>query len=105
VKTRARKKEARREAVRAAATLIEMAAETAPNDLELARAQAALARRVMLKFNVRLDWSLKRFFCHGCKGLLYPGVNARVRLGPERTLMVTCADCGRVNRKRLPRHA
>ena len=36
----------------------------------------------MLKFNVRYDWSLKRFFCHGCKGLLYPGVNARVRLGP-----------------------
>ncbi len=59
----------------------------------------------MLKFNVRYDWSLRRFFCHGCKGLLYPGINARVRLGPARILLVTCADCGYVNQKKIPRHA
>ncbi len=59
----------------------------------------------MLKFNVRYDWRLKRFFCHGCKGLLYPGLNARVRLGRTRMLLVTCADCGYVNRKKLSSHA
>ena len=96
-----RKKDAKREAAQFAATLIELAVSTAPRDLELARAQASLARRVMLKFNVRYDWSLRRFFCHGCKGLLYPGINARVRLGPARTLLVTCEECGRVNRKRI----
>ncbi|MDG6900705.1 MAG: hypothetical protein JRM80_01905 [Nitrososphaerota archaeon] len=67
----------------------------------MAREQAALARRVKLKFNVRLDPSLTRFTCRGCKGLLVPGVNARVRLGhgKQTVLRVTCADCGHVNRK------
>ena len=67
----------------------------------IAKEQAALARKVKLKFNVRLDPSLARFTCRGCKGLLVPGVNARVRLGHGKTtvLRVTCAGCGHVNRK------
>ena len=67
----------------------------------MAREQAALARKVKLRYNVRLDPSLRRFTCRGCKGLLVPGVNARVRLGhgKDTIIRVTCADCGRVNRK------
>jgi ribonuclease P protein subunit RPR2 len=69
----------------------------------IAKQQAALARKVKLRFNVRLDPSLRRFTCRGCKGLLVPGVNARVRLGhgKPRVLRVTCADCGHVNRQVL----
>ncbi len=96
-----KRREAKREATRIASSLVETAAGTAASDPALARRQADLARTIALKFNVRFDWSLKRFYCHGCKGLLYPGVNARVRLGPERTLIVTCTDCNHVNRKRL----
>lgn len=71
----------------------------------LAKEQAALARKVKLRFNVRLDPSLRRFTCRGCKGLLVPGVNARVRLGHGKVtvLRVTCTDCGHVNRKILNR--
>jgi len=67
----------------------------------VAREQADLARKVKLKFNVRLDTSLTRFTCRGCKGLIVPGVNARVRLGHGKVtiLRVTCLDCGHVNRK------
>jgi RNase P subunit RPR2 len=100
-----RRKETKKEAAQIAAGLIELAVATAPRDIDLARAQASLARRVMLKFNIRYDWSLRRFFCHGCKGVLYPGINARVRLGPGKMLLVTCGDCGHVNRKRIPSHA
>jgi ribonuclease P protein subunit RPR2 len=88
-----------------AAALVKLLTESSVNlahtDLELARAQAALARRVMLRFNVRLDPSLKRFTCHGCKSLLVPGVNARVRLGHGKptSVRITCTDCGHVNRK------
>lgn len=96
-----KRKEAKREAARIASNLVETAAGTATSDPDLARRQAALARRIALKFNVRFDWRLKRFYCHGCKGLLYPGVNARCPLGPDRTLIITCADCNHVNRKRL----
>ena len=83
------------------AFLTESAVALSHTDPAMAREQAALARKVKLKFNVRLDPSLTRFTCKGCKGLLVPGVNARVRLGHGKTtvLRVTCADCGHVNRK------
>ena len=88
-----------------AASLVAFLTESAVNlsytNPAVAKEQAALARRVKLKFNVRLDPSLSRFTCHGCKGLLVPGANARVRLGHGKTtiLRVTCADCGHVNRR------
>lgn len=96
-----KRREAKKEAARVASGLIETAARTATEDVELAKRQAALARRLALKFNLRFDWSQKRFFCHGCKALIFPGANARVRLGPDKMLLITCADCGRVNRKKL----
>jgi len=67
----------------------------------IAKEQAALARKVKLKFNVRMDPSLTRFTCRGCKGLLVPGVNARVRLGHGKPtiIRVTCSECGHTNRK------
>lgn len=83
--------------------LTESAVSLSHTNMDLAREQAALARRVRLRFNVRLDSSFKGFTCRGCKGLLVPGVNARVRLGHGKPtiLRITCADCGRVNRKIL----
>jgi ribonuclease P protein subunit RPR2 len=92
-----------------AASLVAFLTESAVNlshtNPAMAREQAALARRVKLKFNVRLDPSLTRFTCRGCKKLLVPGVNARVRLGhgKQAMLRVTCTDCGHVNRKIIER--
>lgn len=95
----------RRNAKEDASSLVKLLTESAVSlshtNPRLAKEQAALARKVKLRFNVRLDPSLRRFTCRGCKGLLVPGVNARVRLGHGKTavLRVTCLDCGRVNRK------
>ena len=97
--------QSRRGAKADAASVVKLLTESAVNlshtDPELAKEQAALARKVKLRFNIRLDPSLTRFTCRGCKGLLVPGVNARVRLGHGKTtiLRVTCTDCGHVNRK------
>jgi RNase P subunit RPR2 len=96
-----KRREAKREAAKIAESLIEGAVVTAVRDPALAKSQAALARRVALKFNLRFDWRLKRFYCHGCKNLLFPGINARVRLGPGKMLLVTCSECHHVNRKKL----
>ncbi len=97
------RKAAREEAVELVRLLTESSVTLSHSDLKLAREQAALARRVRLRFNIRLDPSLKRFTCRACKNLLVPGVNARVRLGHGRPtiLHITCAECGRVNRKIL----
>jgi RNase P subunit RPR2 len=93
-----KRKETKRQATIAARTLLELSASTAREDLDLAKEQAALARKLMLKYNIRFGWDLKRFYCHGCKELMVPGVNARVRLA-RGMVLTTCASCGRVNRK------
>ena len=99
------RKAAHNEAAEAARRLTISAVTLASEDLPIAKAQAALARRIRLKFNIRLDASLKRYTCRGCKGLIVPGVNARVRLGHGKPpiLRITCLECGRVNRKILRR--
>ena len=51
-----KKREAKQHATIAARTLIELSATTAHGDLELAKQQAALARRLMLRYNVRFGW-------------------------------------------------
>ena len=92
---------AKEDAASLVASLTRSAVELSHTDPAMAKEQAALARKVKLRFNVRLDPSLTRFTCRGCKGLLVPGVNARVRLGhgKQTVLRVTCTDCGHVNRK------
>lgn len=84
---------------------MESAVAHAAENLESSRASAELARKVRLRFNIRLGDDLKRYTCRGCKGLIVPGVNARVRLGhgDPPAIRITCAECGRVNRKILGR--
>jgi RNase P subunit RPR2 len=100
-----RRRSAKDEAASVVKLLTESAVALSRADPEVARQQAALARKVRLKFNVRLGPSLTRFTCRGCKGLLVPGANARVRLGHGKItiLRVTCLDCGHVNRKVIDR--
>jgi RNase P subunit RPR2 len=95
------RRSSREDAAAVARLLTESSVALAPADMPLARRQAALARKVMLRFNIRLGPSLRRFTCRGCKSLLVPGVNARVRLGHGRpaTIRVTCLDCGHVTRR------
>ena len=86
--------------------LLDLAIENSGSNLELAKKQAGLARRLLLKFNLRLDGGLKRYYCHGCKQLIIPGVNARVRLGHGTTIIrLTCIGCGHVNRMVTGRQA
>jgi RNase P subunit RPR2 len=98
-----RRRKPKAEAGEAAKRLLELSVLEAGKNAELAKEQAALARRVMLRFNVRFGWELRRFYCHGCKKLLVPGMNARVRLtgGRPKTVRLACLECGHVNRKVL----
>jgi ribonuclease P protein subunit RPR2 len=97
-----KRKETKRQAAFAARSLLELSTSTAHIDPSLAKQQASLARKLMLRYNVRFGWDLKRFYCHGCKQLMVPGVNARVRVSGGK-ILTTCVNCGRVNRKTLAR--
>ena len=62
-----------------------------------ARRYVDLARRIGMRYNVRVPPEFKRRFCKDCLSYLLPGVNARVRLGRGR-VVVTCTGCGAIQR-------
>jgi ribonuclease P protein subunit RPR2 len=62
-----------------------------------ARRYVELARRIGMRYNVRVPQEFKRRFCKECHAYLVPSVNARVRVGRSR-VVVTCTACGAVQR-------
>lgn len=89
-------------ALQTAKEILEFAIKTSKDDLEMAERQAQLARRILMKFNLKPGYEFKRFFCHKCKRFIVPGINARIRINSKRkALTTTCMSCGYVNRKIL----
>ena len=62
-----------------------------------ARRYVELARRIGMRYNVRVPAPFKRSFCKKCLAFLLPSVSARVRVGSGRVI-VTCAACGAIQR-------
>jgi len=62
-----------------------------------ARRYVELARRLGMRYNVRVPREFKRRFCRRCLTYFVPSVNARVRVGHSR-VVVTCLTCGAVER-------
>lgn len=62
-----------------------------------ARRYVDLARRLGMRYNVRVPAEFKRRFCKECLAYLVPSVNARVRVGRGR-VVITCMACGAIQR-------
>lgn len=62
-----------------------------------ARRYVDLARRIGMRYNVRMPPEFKRRFCKDCLAYLVPSVNARVRVGRGH-VVVTCMVCGAIQR-------
>lgn len=67
---------------------------------ERADAHARAAKRIALKYNVRLPRALKEKLCKKCGKFLKKGANAKVRLSGG-CLTVICASCGARQRYRF----
>ncbi|MGB9636672.1 MAG: ribonuclease P protein component 4 [Thermoplasmata archaeon] len=65
--------------------------------LDHARRSLYLARKIGMRYNVRLPAVIKRAFCKHCYTLFVPGKNARVRVKKGR-IIVTCLNCNHVFR-------
>ncbi len=90
-----RRKQIARERIERLFTLAERRA--LQSDMELANRYIALARKLSMKYLVRLSSSQRRRFCHSCYRYLMPGKTCRVRTG-DRRLTITCQHCGAVMR-------
>ena len=62
-----------------------------------ARRYVELARRIGMRYNVRVPAPFKRSFCKKCFAFLLPSVSSRIRVGRGR-VVVTCTACGAVQR-------
>jgi len=73
-------------------------------DEYLAARQALQAKKIAMRFRVRLPYEARQLFCKKCKAFIVPGRSARVRVGRAKTraVRITCLKCGHTYRKVLP---
>lgn len=80
--------------------LLSLADEIYMRDKELAISYGELARRISMRYRVRIPrkWSWR--YCRNCKKFLYPGINMRVRIRSRRMphIVMMCEECGGLNR-------
>lgn len=80
--------------------LFELAEKEFEKHPERSRRYIELARKIGMRYNVRLG-KLKRKFCKNCNTLLKPGVTSNVMLDTKnKTVVVICKNCQKIYRYR-----
>jgi len=79
--------------------LLRMAGDAFKKRPELAHRYAGLARRIAMRYNIRLPKELRRHICKKCNRYLMPGSNCQVRARKEqRAVIIKCLECGHIMR-------
>ncbi len=67
---------------------------------ELIQRYADLSRKIAMKSRTKLPRKWRYRICRGCKSVLQPGKNCRVRTRTrrEKHVSVTCLNCGKITR-------
>jgi ribonuclease P protein subunit RPR2 len=75
-------------------------------DEVLAARQARQAKKIAMRFRVRLPYVARQLYCKKCKAFIVPSRSARVRVGRAKTraVRITCLRCGHTYRKILGRN-
>ena len=81
--------------------LLENALKNIRENKQIAQRQANIAWLISTKYNVRLKYEKRRFFCRKCKKFIVPGINSRTRIvsGTKKHIRTTCLECGHIYRK------
>jgi len=68
-------------------------------NLKRAKRYVFLARKIGMKYNVRIPTKNRREFCHHCYCYLLPGKNCKVRTNPKtKCVEYYCEECKKTNR-------
>ena len=66
---------------------------------ERSKRYVELARKIGLRYNVRLPKDTKRSFCKNCSSLLIPGKTSSIRLDSNRkAIIIKCLRCNKIYR-------
>lgn len=77
--------------------LFELAEKEFREHPERSRRYIQLARKIGLRYNIRLQKDLKKKFCKKCNSILIPGLSSKVRI-KRKIREVKCLNCGKVYR-------
>ena len=72
--------------------MFQLAKEVFKKDSKLADKYIKIARRIAMKYKIRLSASFKKQFCKHCHKFLVPSINCRVRIHKHR-LIYYCLEC------------
>jgi ribonuclease P protein subunit RPR2 len=79
--------------------LLSLAEKEFKKHAERSKRYVELARKIGLRYNVRIPKELKRKFCKNCNSLLIPGITSKVRLDSKRkSLSIKCLKCEKIYR-------
>lgn len=66
---------------------------------ERSKRYVELARKIGLRYNVRLPKELKRMFCKNCNSLLIPDYSSQLRIDSKsETIVLKCKNCNKIYR-------
>ena len=72
----------------------------ARNNPGLAERQAQIAKKISMKFKIKMPFEVSSSFCKNCKKFIAPGIAAKVRLGNKpKSIHITCSYCNHTYRK------
>ncbi len=70
------------------------------NNPGLAQRQAEIAKKISLKFKIKMPFEISSSFCKNCKKFIPPGIASRIRLGSKpKSVRITCSYCNHTYRK------
>lgn len=95
-----RRREDRKIALERIHILFKQAMETFEREPELGQRYVALARKIGMRYKVRLPVEYRWMICKHCKGFILPGKTGRTRIQQRREphVVITCLNCGGYNR-------
>ena len=73
--------------------LFENAISNARNNPELSQRQAHIAKKIAMRFKIKMPWQIRSSFCKKCKKFIVPNISSRVRIGRSnvKAIRITCS--------------
>ena len=80
--------------------LFNNALSNAKNNPGLAQRQAEIAKKISMKFKIKIPFEVSSSFCKNCKKFIAPGIASKIRLGSKpKSIRITCLYCNHTYRK------
>ena len=79
--------------------LFSLAEKELKNNPERSQRYVRLARKIAMRYNIKMPKDLKRKYCNKCCSYLLPGINCRVRTkSSQRAVIIKCLKCNNIIR-------